>query len=612
MFCPKCGKQLRDGSRFCPGCGAQITVREKKTSDAEPKEKVPETAVLQEKPSEPVKAENAHAGADAHAVKKEPVKQKNRDKKHSKNGNGKKGSRKKRVLLIVPLLCALALCVFGVSKLVTKDGKKGSGIVKTITDRKSQKYLGTWDSINDNKQLIFFSNGSCVYGSSDVASWKVENGSLVITGGNSDFGRTELKDDLLSVLENGSVSSYRKSYPVGKEKYSDEGNLLYGFDLLRFVAGDEDRPDLAEYDPDGSFWVSALLKNGKGHSMSSTGDVLFLMDQNGTIYNVVKYDGEFMFFDRWLSEYRNVDYYTDFNGDNLSERICGPHETLLGVFEDGGEVYYWIELDEDSYDSHVSTLKVVNESTGEVKAQWTDNDLNRKYNISLNGLSYFKNEIKKIGQGIYWAKVSGEYYLFNTENNKDYYESRITGTVKIDDNYIYLERSGSFAVLDRNFNVVTDHARFRDMIDISINECSILKNGLIKIDDRDVSYVYDLSGKKQFDASRFDQILDYDQGNAFATMTNSAKKQFFSMIDTSGNTLFEPVELTFYHYEQFRKRFKYRIGLSDSRIVYADSKGNYIEEDTDVQGLILDGEDVYSLKITDGKLVKQQVAVYKF
>lgn len=24
MFCPKCGKELKDGAKFCPNCGAKI------------------------------------------------------------------------------------------------------------------------------------------------------------------------------------------------------------------------------------------------------------------------------------------------------------------------------------------------------------------------------------------------------------------------------------------------------------------------------------------------------------------------------------------------------------------------------------------------------------
>ncbi|MBR5116780.1 MAG: zinc-ribbon domain-containing protein, partial [Lachnospiraceae bacterium] len=28
MFCPNCGKQLPEGSRFCAGCGTQLNARQ--------------------------------------------------------------------------------------------------------------------------------------------------------------------------------------------------------------------------------------------------------------------------------------------------------------------------------------------------------------------------------------------------------------------------------------------------------------------------------------------------------------------------------------------------------------------------------------------------------
>ena len=59
MFCPKCGKQLPDSSKFCTGCGAQLIQTDQSKQTKKPKQaKEPKQEKAVRLP-EPVKNEAA-------------------------------------------------------------------------------------------------------------------------------------------------------------------------------------------------------------------------------------------------------------------------------------------------------------------------------------------------------------------------------------------------------------------------------------------------------------------------------------------------------------------------------------------------------------------------
>ena len=619
MFCPKCGKQLKDGSKFCSGCGAQLAAREYKTVVPKPITETSETPAHQEPPADEIKVENNRIESEEPAVKKRSAKTKKRTKKPKQPKQKKKSSGKKTILLIIPLVCALVLCGFGVSKLISKDGKSGFNILKTVSDRKNQKYLGTWESLYDNKKLIFFSNGQCVYRGEEVLEWKVEKGSLILNSTNMDFGKTEMNNDVLSVMIDGSVSSFKKSYPVGKEKYTDSGNFRYNY-TYRYIGNGWHVNEYSyplEFSSDDKFWVCV-------YSNSGGGSFFVLTDSEEQFYDIEKTGADYIYFDRWI---RNSSYdlnlLTDFKGNKLIDTVCDANEMLLGVFEENGEIYFWIKKSEDAYNSHESILKVVSESTGEIKAQWSENEMKNKYDTTYIEFDRLQERIKQIGNGQYLANdYSGNVFLFDINNGRELYH--FAGSkdleVKNDDQYIYLQdksRSRKFVVFDREFQYVTDNTQIEQILNEEIIVADILKNGLIRIKHENTDVVCDLSGKIQYDCKTafegLQDIYEYQNEHAVVKMYNSASVGFFTVIDTDGRMLFEPIKHELINEEKDkRERFKYKIETKEYGTVLMDSDGNYVEYDKDVQTYVFDGNKVYSLKIIDGDMVKQEVTVHSF
>lgn len=74
MFCPNCGKELKDGSKFCPNCGNPVPVRA--AAVKEEAKVTPEAAELAQKPVEPQQGAAAAAPTEAEAPKADrPVEQ---------------------------------------------------------------------------------------------------------------------------------------------------------------------------------------------------------------------------------------------------------------------------------------------------------------------------------------------------------------------------------------------------------------------------------------------------------------------------------------------------------------------------------------------------------
>lgn len=103
MYCPKCGKELKAGTKFCPNCGAKIQVAESQPSDIQPEPVKPEIPAAAPVPP----AAAPVPPAPETTMQSTPISKK--EEKRQKKASKKKGGGILTALTVIFLLLAVGI-----------------------------------------------------------------------------------------------------------------------------------------------------------------------------------------------------------------------------------------------------------------------------------------------------------------------------------------------------------------------------------------------------------------------------------------------------------------------------------------------------------------------
>ena len=110
MYCPKCGKELKAGTKFCPNCGAKIQVAESQPSDIQPEPVKPEIPAAAPVPPAAAPVPPAAAPvppAPETTMQSTPISKK--EEKRQKKASKKKGGGILTALTVIFLLLAVGI-----------------------------------------------------------------------------------------------------------------------------------------------------------------------------------------------------------------------------------------------------------------------------------------------------------------------------------------------------------------------------------------------------------------------------------------------------------------------------------------------------------------------
>lgn len=336
-------------------------------------------------------------------------------------------------------------------------------------------------------------------------------------------------------------------------------------------------------EPSGEFWVYAFeifegrSNNGVYLAMNADLDELFVIDAEA--YSPISgiYNGITLLRD----EQRKESLILDKNGDDVTAQYIDVEngEEALLIAEDETGVTIWTVQEIDTYDKHTTVL-TAKSLDGKVKQSWSSDTIDLShvrdglyYRYPSDSLDYIGNNIYTFHQTVLNVST-GNVFEFPTSGN--YYD--ICGADE--DGFVYAKHNsgvGIDLIKYSDSGEVVWKLTFRSLkgVEAKVGEYS---EGYIYVcgkDDRDNTFhrgFVNQDGTLEIALTfNVDDSPVFIGDKALVSIVNSGNVNFFTLIDKSGNMVFEPVKGKAIYSED---SYAAQIG---EKYVLLDAKGNQTE-----------------------------------